>query len=118
MDNINDDRWRELNNEISSYGIVLYGKYKSDSKPSQQSVLIEYNLSKVKQNDKMKVLRKLYGYKLKVGKKVYEQKGLIDEINGNKISSAIILNIKDYKQVYDFLKQNQVPVKIRRIWSK
>lgn len=116
VDDINEKKWISLKNEISSYGIVLYGKYHIPLKKQRQSVIIEYDLSKKKQKEKMKVLRELYGYKLKVKNKVYEQKGMVDEIMGNKISNAIMLDIKYYKKVYDFLRKNKIPLKIRRLW--
>ncbi len=120
IDDIRDKRWNELKSEISAYGIILYGKYQSDSQKGRQSVIIEYDLSKIKQKDKMKVLRKLNGYKVKIGKKIYEQKGLVEEAQGDKLSlsGALLLDIKEYKKPYDFLKQNKVPVRIRRIWRE
>lgn len=116
VDDINNERWNELRNELTAYGIVLYGRYDAPPRNKKQKILLEYNLSKIKQKDKMKVLRKLIGYKLKVGNKIYEQKGFIHELKADKISNSIILDIKEYKKVYDFLKQHKAHINIRRIW--
>lgn len=115
VDDVSLKKWGELRREISSYGILLYGRYETPIKSGKKFVLIEYDLSKFKQKDKMRILRSLLGYKLKKGKKVYEQKGLIKKINAEKISNSILVEVINYKDIYNLLKKERVPVKIRNM---
>ena len=82
-------------------------------KSGRKFVLMEYDLSKLKQKDKMKIIRSLSGYKLKRGKKVYEQMGLIEKLNAEKISNSILVDALNYKEIYNLLKKERIPVKIR-----
>ncbi|MEK6933929.1 MAG: nucleotidyltransferase domain-containing protein [Nanoarchaeota archaeon] len=118
VDDVSLEKWVELRREISSYGILLFGKYETPIKPGKKFALIEYDLSKFKQKDKMRILRCLLGYKLKKGKKVYEQKGLIKKVNAEKISNSILVGIVNYKDIYNLLKKERVPLKIRNIVSE
>lgn len=118
VDDISLKKWGELRREISSYGILLYGRYETPIKSGRKFVLIEYDLSKFKQKDKMRILRSLLGYKLKKGKKVYEQKGIIKKVNAEKISNSILVEIVNYKDIYNLLKKERVPLKIRNIVSE
>ena len=118
VDDINAEKWSELRSEINSYGIVLYGKYKSSPEKIRQEVLIEYDISKIKQKDKMKIIRGLFGYQSKIGKKIYKQKGLLSDNNAEKLSQVIIVPLENYKKIYNFLKDNKVSIKLRQIWLK
>lgn len=115
VDDVSLKKWGELRREISSYGLLLFGKYETPIKPGKKFVLIEYDLSKFKQKDKMRILRSLLGYKLKKGKKVYEQKGLVEKLNAEKISNSILVEIVNYKDIYNLLKKERVPLKIRNL---
>jgi len=116
VDDINLERWKELRDEISLYGKVLYGNFNPDNKKEKNALIIEYDISKLKQSSKMKVIRGLYGYKTTNGKKKYTQKGLIQELGARKISNAILINLNEYKPLKEFLSKNKVPIKIRRAW--
>lgn len=108
IDDLDSEQWQELKNEISHYGIALYTKYKKNEK----NVLIQYNINKLKQKDKMKIIRELSGYKIKQKKKIYEKQGLIKKIKAEKIDSAILINKNDCKKIIDVLKTKKVPYKI------
>lgn len=116
VDNINAVRWKELKKEIASYGLTLYGRYYAEEQKNKNYILLSYDASKLKQKEKMKVIRKLFGYKLKKRKKVYSQKGLLEELNAKKLSNTILVNIENYKKILDFLRQNKVYTKISEIW--
>lgn len=118
VDDISLEKWEELRREIGSYGILLYGRYETPIKSGKKFVLVEYDLSKFKQKDKMRILRSLFGYKLKKGKKVYEQSGLIKKVNAEKISNSILVDSDNYKDIYNLLKKERVPLKIRNIISE
>lgn len=117
VDDLSSEKWRELKRELSSYGITLYGNYQAEIKKSKHQVIIEYNLSKIKQKNKVKLLRSIYGYKLKKNRKIYTQKGILEEIKGSKISNAILVDIKDHKNVLNIFKNAKIPIKIREIWT-
>ena len=114
VDGLEKEQWRELRQEIKSYGIILYGKsvLKEEAK---QKMLITYNLSKLKQKDKMKVIRELLGYQIKRENKVYKQVGLIEEIKANKLSNIIMSDIESYKKITNFLRNKKVNYKIIKI---
>ena len=117
IDDINIDRWRELKEEILTYGIILYGRFMNNDKKNKNFVLIEYDLSKIKQKDKMAVLRKLYGYKIKKGKKIYKQEGLVSELRAEKLLNSLLVNINNYKKIIGLFRENRIPMKIRRVWT-
>jgi|SRR3989344_868964 len=108
IDSLNSEQWKELNNDIQNYGKILYGNYKIKDK-----ILISYNFSTLKQKDKMQVIRKLFGYKLKKGKKTYEQKGLIFSLNSQKVSNALIIDVKNSSSIIELLKKNKVKFEIK-----
>ena len=112
IDDLETEQWQELKNEISHYGIFLYGKYKEKS---ENKVIIKYNINKLKQKDKMKIIRELFGYKIKQKKKIYEKKGLIEKIKAEKIDSGILADKENYKEVIDVLKTKKVSYKIIKI---
>ena len=116
VDDINKEQWKELRKEISSYGLVLYGRYSAEMKKEKHFVFIEYDLSKAKQKDKMKTIRRLFGYKIKKGKKIYEQKGILKEFNAEKIQNSVLVDIGNYKKILIILKEQKIPVKVREVW--
>ncbi len=117
VDSLDADKWKELKREIAVYGIILFGSQKGEKAiQGKHKVIIEYDLSKRKQKDKMRIIRKLYGYKNKKDKKVYFKKGITEAIKGEKISNAIIVEIENYKPIISLLKEHKIPLKIRTIW--
>ena len=116
VDNINLEKWKPLKEEIQIYGITLYGKYAALPEKLNHSILVEYHLSKIKQKDKMKIIRKLSGYKIKKDKKTYIQEGLIKSLEGEKLSDIIIMPMEKYKPLLDFLRKNKISAKLREIY--
>jgi len=115
VDDLSNSKWDELRGEISSYGKVLFGNIIISNKKASNLVLIEYNISKLKQKDKMNIIREVYGYKNKKDRKVYEHKGIIHECNGEKVTNGILLQADSYKRLLDFLRKENIPVKIRKL---
>lgn len=114
-DDIDLEKWKELRIEISNYGLALYGEFTESSAKDKESVLIEYDLSRIKQKDKVGVLRRLYGYKIRKGKKLYIQKGIVEETGAEKISNSVLVKKRDYLKVVELLRENKIPIKIRGI---
>ncbi len=115
VDDLYKDQWKELKREMQSCGLVLYGRYSKAEKDTKPRILIKYDLSKLKQKDKMKVIRKLYGYTLQRGKKIYRQEGLINDLKAEKISNALLTNQENYKTIINVLKKYKVHLKKREI---
>ncbi len=113
---LTSDQWEELRNEIAAYALVLYGKYEGIPKKNKHLALIEYDLSKTRQNEKMQFLRALLGYKSKKGKKIYAHPGLLERVKGRKVSSSLEIGIHDTQQVIALLKKHRIPYTIREIW--
>lgn len=118
-DNLKKEKWNDLRQEISSNGIILYGKYKKESKELQHKIIITYSIKKLNINKKMKIIRELNGYKNIKNKKEYVQKGLIEKTNSKKIDTNTIIIRYDYldefKQVF---KENKVDYIIKDIWEE
>ncbi|MEK6843891.1 MAG: nucleotidyltransferase domain-containing protein [Nanoarchaeota archaeon] len=115
VDNIDKEQWKELKREIKSYGIILYEKSILKEGEKKEKMLISYDISKLKQKDKMKVIRELFGYQIKRENKVYKQIGLIEELKADKLSNVIISDRASYKKVTDFLRNKKVNYKIIKI---
>lgn len=88
----------ELTGALSGEGILLHGqpiKIKVDKTELKAKILINYSLSKLTQNDKVKVNRALYGSISKSefkGKKYKtETKGLANEPSIEKINKGVLL---------------------------
>ena len=118
VDDISLKKWEELRKDIGSYGILIYGRYETPVKYGKRLVLIDYDLSKSKQKDKMRIIRALLGYKLKRGEKVYEQRGIIKKLGAEKLSNSILADTANYKEIYNLLKKEKIPVKIRPMISE
>ena len=117
VDNLDSKRWSALRKDISAEGILLYGKFMGKLEKNKHLVLINYNLSKLSQKNKMQVIRKLFGYRLKKGKKEYIQKGLLQRLDAEKISNGIISDIKNYKEILKIMRKYKVSIKIEDFWK-
>lgn len=115
IDDIDKSKWRELKNEIGTYGKIIYGDFKSQDEKQKNCLLLEYDLSKIKQKNKMRVLRGIYGYKIKQKNKVYEQKGMVNEFNAEKVFNGLIIPLEHHKKIVDFFRNNKIPIRMRRI---
>ena len=62
------EKW-SLRREIISSGILLYGKYNELPKNAKYYEMIKIDLKKFKTSDQVRIWRKLYGYREKIGKK-------------------------------------------------
>ena len=68
----------------------------------------------VKRKDKVKIWRKLYGYKQRVGKKTYVVEGISKLKLGN---SCILIKPEEKNKIKDILKKYRIRYKIYEIWS-
>ncbi|MBI4895917.1 MAG: nucleotidyltransferase domain-containing protein [Candidatus Aenigmarchaeota archaeon] len=109
--------WKLINRSIISDGILLYGKYKALPKDLEHYALFKIHLDG-ERSKKVSIWRKLYGYRQKIGKKTYETKGLIHELNGRRIERGVIaIPIKSMQEIYKFMKMNKINYEIFEIWT-
>jgi len=82
-------------------------------------MLIFYTLKYLPQKEKVRVLRELNGYREKKQGKLYEHKGLVQELKAEKLGSNVILvSIGNFAQFQNFFSRNQVGIKIKEVWLK
>lgn len=116
---LEDETWKNLRDEIASSGIILYGQYKLMPEKSEHNYLFYYSLSNLKRKEKMKFIRKMFGYNLKRGKKEYGQGGFLKEINGLKLGSNVILTpsqeVLKIKKIFNDFK---IKYKIKESWIR
>lgn len=110
------NKWK-LKRDILTDGILLYGKYKELPESTEYYLLINPSFKSFKKLEKVKLWRKLHGYKQKVGKKVYKTNGIVEKLGGKRIETGIIVSIKNKKELLDFLNEEKVPYIVNEIWS-
>lgn len=112
-------KWEDLREEILSYGTIIYGRFEEKPEKLEHKILIDYNLKKLSQRNKMAFLRKLYGYVLRKQGKEYVQKGLISEIKGEKIGAkALLVKAEDLMKIKSLLKRYLIKYGVRDVWLK
>lgn len=111
------NKWKSKR-EIISSGLMLYGKYNELPEKTKYYAMIKIDVKEMKTAKQMKIWRRLYGYKQKVGKKVYEIEGLVNKSGGLKVGKAVFLiPMENRKNIIDFLKKNKVKHTINELWS-
>lgn len=116
---LEDETWKNLRDEIASSGILLYGEYKLMPKNSNHNYLFYYSLSNLQRKEKMKFIRKMFGYSLKTGKKEYAQEGFLKEINGLKLGSNVILSPpQEILKVKKIFSEFKIKYKIIESWVR
>ena len=113
------DRWKELKEDIIGYSKILYGGFEESPSNLQYSFFITYDTSKILQAEKMAFLRACYGYTSIKNKKRYTCIGLLEKLGGKKISPQTILISKEVLyEIKSLLKKYQIPYTIKEIWIK
>lgn len=107
--------WKSLKDSIISDGIVLYGHFQDKPNSIKQKRLFLLNLQKTDRKTKIMIWRKLYGYKQKVGKRVYESYGIIDKKLGR---GSFLVDINQSQKVTNLLKQNKVIYSFFDVWTE
>ncbi|MFH0837401.1 MAG: nucleotidyltransferase domain-containing protein [Candidatus Aenigmatarchaeota archaeon] len=116
---INNDRWKVLRADIQSIGIVLYGKFETSPDNIKHYAMFNYSLSKIKQKEKVRLLRTLFGYKNIHKNKTYEMSGILEKMNGKKIgSNAIVIPIEHSRELQKMFNKFKITPEIREVWVK
>ncbi len=107
-----------LRREVISSGILLYGKYNEMPEKICYYMLVKMSLKGIRPSMQMSIWRKLYGYRQKVGSKVYTGMGLVEKLRGKKLGKAVILiPMENREQILGFLKQNKISYTVDELWS-
>jgi len=109
----NLEDWKDIKRSIISNGIVLYGKYKGKPEELKHKLLFILNVQDLKRSEKIKIWRKIYGYKQKVGKKNYICKGLAEKKFGR---GVFLVSIENSQEIIDYLRKNKVKYGFFDIW--
>lgn len=111
------EKW-ELYRSVISSGILLYGRFEEVPKGAKYYSLFVLNFSKMDRNKKIKIWRELYGYKQKIGEKLFVSKGLLEEVLGKKIKRSVIaVPAENKKKILDFIKRKKIKYSIFEIWT-
>lgn len=112
------DEWKIIKRSILTDGIVLYGKYEELPKGQRHFALFALNFEKMKRSEKVSVWRRLYGYRQKIGGKVYETKGLASELGGKRLGKGImIIPIRNIHQASSLFRKHRITYSVYEIWS-
>ncbi|MFH1439347.1 MAG: nucleotidyltransferase domain-containing protein [Candidatus Woesearchaeota archaeon] len=118
VDDIEKEKWKELKEEVSAYGITIFGKFKQSYEGKRHKILVIYDIKKLSQKNKMSFLRKMYGYTLRKESKTYVQKGMIHSINAEKLNpGSLLINFEEWLIIKDILKKYKIKHIIKEIWS-
>ncbi len=112
------ENWPQLRRSIQSHALTLYGLFKEIPEKAQNYLLFFLNFNTLQRMQKVTVWRRLYGYKQKVGDKVYITKGLIEQCSGKKLGKDLFLvPMEKRKIILDFLNKNKMKYAVYEIWS-
>lgn len=106
------EEWK-LKRSIISDGIVLYGRYKNI--PEEMKGFVCFNIKPIKNIAKRnKIVRNLFGRK----EKVYFRKGIIEEVNGKKLSPlSFILPLSHSQEVINILTKEKIDFSFFEFWT-
>lgn len=107
------DEWKSLKRSIISEGIVLYGNYRGKPERLNHKAIFSIDVENLKRAEKIKAWRKIYGYKQKIGKKIYISNGLAEKKLGR---GAFIVSVEKMKEVQNYLIKNKIKYYFFDIW--
>lgn len=109
-------KW-DLRRDVLSDGIVLYGKHQELPGGVKYYALVQPRFARFAKPGKVRLWRRLYGYRQKVGAKRYESPGLVAELGGSRVENGIIVPMGGKRKLLDFFRKERVPYTIREFWS-
>ncbi len=107
------EEWNALKRSIISNGIVLYGKYQDSPSDLIHKILFVISANKTERTKKVRLWRKIYGYKQKINNKVYHSSGLIERRAGR---GAFISSLEKAEDIKDVLRKHKIKYSIFDIW--
>ncbi len=110
---LDGSEWKDLKRAIITEGVVLLGKYKSDTDKVYQYVVFSFQ-NIVPESRRVSVHRSLFGFGM--GGKQY--KGLVHKYKGFSFGKGtIVIPVESAREVKKFFKERKVGVKVYDIWS-
>lgn len=105
--------WENLRRAMINTGILLYGKYKSNTeKVYSYSLFVFENIKPDKK--RVAVFRKLFGFK--ISRKSYS--GLLEQLQGIKLGkSSVIVPLEHAKKIKDYFHKKKVSFRIYDLWA-
>ena len=113
---LNSSKWKDLKEEMASNSVTLYGDSGIMPEKMSHNYIISYSMNNIRQNEKMKLVRSLFGYSTKIKGKTYVHKGLISKISAQKMDDSMIIREGDLRTVLDLLKKHKAKYKIEDTW--
>ncbi len=109
--------WDDLKRSLIANGITLYGKY--HGAPKLQHFYLFLVNPGTKRSKNVSIWRSLYGYKQRVGNKIYEKEGLVKQYNGRKLARGVFIIPSEHaSKLISFLKKNKFTYKIIQSWQE
>ena len=116
---LEDKTWKNLRDEIISSGILLYGSYKEIPKNLNHNYLFYYSLSDLSRKNKMKFIRRMFGYNLKKGNNNYKREGFLKQIKGLKLgSNAILIPSNEIIKIKKIFNDFKINYKLIETWLR
>jgi len=116
---LNDSRWKDLKSEMLGTGITLYRKFEELPEKLRHLSLFTYSLNSLAQKEKMRLLRKLFGYKSSKEGKEYIQEGVVAGIGGKKLSSnSLLIPVEKSREIQKLFTSFSVTPEIREVWLR
>jgi|SRR3989338_2473782 len=113
------EKWEGLKESIADDGIMLYGKYEESPKGLKHFTMFRISVERRKFSSKVRIWRKLYGHKQKVGRKTYSSTGLLQEYGCARLAKGVFLApLHQRQKIMDFLDKNKVSYEMLDIYKK
>ncbi len=116
---LTEARWDELRSELSSTGIVLYGKFEAGAPGAGHWVLYTFQLRKLTQTDAMRFRRRLFGHVIQSRGKRYARPGLLERIGGARVGTkAVLVPVEKARELRKLFTEFKVTPQVRELWVK
>lgn len=116
---LNSEEWKSLKEDIISNGVSLFGKFETLPERINHYALFYFSLEKLKRKDKMKFLRKMFGYTNIKSKKLYVHKGYLEKMEGIKLGpNTILFPLNEVENVKSIFKKFKITPKIIEVWIR
>ncbi len=114
--NLNSSRWSALKREIISTGRVIYGKYRELPAKLNHYYLLSFDLKNLQPKNKVKFIRKMYGYESRKEHKNYHCAGILQD-KGVRINQNTLLIPTEHHDLFlGLFKQFKIKYRIREAW--
>ncbi|MBI2140307.1 nucleotidyltransferase domain-containing protein [Candidatus Woesearchaeota archaeon] len=113
------EEWPSLRRSIQSDGIVLFGHFTELPEGLKHCLQVKVMVRGKERKEKVRLWRMLYGYKQKVGKKIFTSQGIIEKCGGKKVSPGVfIIPIEKSKDIESFLNENKIGLRVTDVYIK